>query len=266
MITQIKEIQDFGIFKNFQWSSVADLKDFNKKNIIYGRNYSGKTTLSRVFSTIRDKSKHTKYTNAKFKVIVDGQVFDETNLSKIQERIYVFNSEYISKNLKWEQDESLDSIAFDVGENIEIIKQILANNAKIDSINGTDTKKSRKDSYQAKIDQFNEFDNNKLTKEASRIKNDIFNSVIEFNKSHFKRIITELKNNDTSAVLLDAAKIDELKKQSIANNDKSHISLITYNSESLMKQWCVGISDVPLRMGLLQGKHKKKMLSIIILM
>ena len=35
LITQIKEIQQFGIYQNFQWSSNPDLKLFNKKNIIY---------------------------------------------------------------------------------------------------------------------------------------------------------------------------------------------------------------------------------------
>ena len=47
---KIKEIKDFGIYKDYKWNEIDELKPFNKKNIIYGWNYSGKTTLSRILS------------------------------------------------------------------------------------------------------------------------------------------------------------------------------------------------------------------------
>ncbi|MFR0679264.1 AAA family ATPase, partial [Dysgonomonas mossii] len=55
MIKKI-DIQKFGLFSNYNWNSEVGSdpeKDvFKKVNIIYGRNYSGKTTLSRIFRCV----------------------------------------------------------------------------------------------------------------------------------------------------------------------------------------------------------------------
>lgn len=48
MIKRIKSIKNLGIFNNYRMD--GNTRDFNEKNIIYGWNYSGKTTLSRLFS------------------------------------------------------------------------------------------------------------------------------------------------------------------------------------------------------------------------
>lgn len=37
---------NFGSYKNFKWGN--NLEEFKTINIFYGRNYSGKTTLSRI--------------------------------------------------------------------------------------------------------------------------------------------------------------------------------------------------------------------------
>ncbi|MBN2817335.1 MAG: AAA family ATPase [Bacteroidales bacterium] len=54
MIERITYIKNFAVFKNFDWNTAVldinnSIRDFKKINIIYGRNYSGKTTLSRIF-------------------------------------------------------------------------------------------------------------------------------------------------------------------------------------------------------------------------
>ncbi len=49
MIQQIDHLRDFGIYRNFQWGG---LSVFAKRNLIYGWNYSGKTTLSRLFQVL----------------------------------------------------------------------------------------------------------------------------------------------------------------------------------------------------------------------
>ena len=48
MIKKLKKIKNFGVFSNYTCNS--DLRDFEEKNIIYGWNYSGKTTVSRLIS------------------------------------------------------------------------------------------------------------------------------------------------------------------------------------------------------------------------
>ena len=109
MIKRIQFIKDFGIFKKFKWTDNSSLQDFKLKNIIYGWNYSGKTTLSRIFSSLRDSEIHPKYQKGEFKIInQDGKEFTEKNIDKYNNNIKVFNSEYIKRNLKWDSNESLD--------------------------------------------------------------------------------------------------------------------------------------------------------------
>lgn len=66
MITKIESIRNFGIYKNFTWSESPNIRDFNYKNLFYGWNYSGKTTLSRIFSSLRDKTIHESYDTGYF--------------------------------------------------------------------------------------------------------------------------------------------------------------------------------------------------------
>ena len=48
------DIKSFGSYSDFVWkgsirNSKNEVEDFRKLNILYGRNYSGKTTLSKIF-------------------------------------------------------------------------------------------------------------------------------------------------------------------------------------------------------------------------
>jgi wobble nucleotide-excising tRNase len=54
MIKSIQRLRKFGVFEDF--SKTAGLSDFLDKNIIYGWNYSGKTTLSRLFAMLGSKT------------------------------------------------------------------------------------------------------------------------------------------------------------------------------------------------------------------
>ena len=50
MITRIPSLKRFGIYRDFQWPEDG-LQEFRKFNLIYGWNYSGKTTLAPVLQT-----------------------------------------------------------------------------------------------------------------------------------------------------------------------------------------------------------------------
>ncbi len=58
MITKINKIKGFGIFKNFNGGTLPEFKTFN---LIYGWNYSGKMTLSRVFRYLGKGRLHDDY-------------------------------------------------------------------------------------------------------------------------------------------------------------------------------------------------------------
>lgn len=69
MISRIRQIKSFGVFSDFQWP--VGLPDFKQYNLIYGWNYSGKTTLSRVFRCFELKQAHLDFSSAQVQLIAD---------------------------------------------------------------------------------------------------------------------------------------------------------------------------------------------------
>lgn len=229
MIKKISSIKNFGVYKNFSWNS--QLPDFKEKNIIYGWNYTGKTTLSRIFSSLKNKQLHPNFTEAEFKLqLSDNSEIKQTDLAACTLQVEVFNSEYIRENLKWDTDENVNGISFDVGENVAIREQIEKNLNSIEKVNGNETVRGKKESYQIIINEFNQFDATKFTAESRRIKNDIFNSLIEFNKGHFGRIKDSIVNNLSSHIITDETELSKVKKTSLASNDRQPIIPIEFES------------------------------------
>jgi len=74
MIVSINKVKHFGLFKDFKWS--GDIPGFRQYNLIYGWNYSGKTTLSRIFRCIELKELHSDFQNAEFDIVSSiGKIF-----------------------------------------------------------------------------------------------------------------------------------------------------------------------------------------------
>ena len=107
MIKKIKEIKNLAVFKSFDWDS--NLRDkgnnvinFKPINILYGRNYSGKTTLSRILRSLEVGEISDKYENPEFLVsFEDGEDISQSKLTEHQRKIRVFNEDFIKENLKF---------------------------------------------------------------------------------------------------------------------------------------------------------------------
>lgn len=128
MIKKI-DIQKFGLFTDYSWEDEIGndpQKDiFRKVNIIYGRNYSGKTTLSRVFRCIEQKQLHKDYTDSKFSLITDEGVYNESEL-EFSKKIKVYNTDFIKDNLSWLHNEEGEILPFTLlgGDNTIIQSKI----------------------------------------------------------------------------------------------------------------------------------------------
>lgn len=102
MIKQIKRIKNFGIFSDF--TQHGETKDFTRYNLIYGWNYSGKTTLSRVFRCFEQECIPPDFHGASFEFVThDESILNEQYL-EISHSIRVFNSDFVDDNLKWNND------------------------------------------------------------------------------------------------------------------------------------------------------------------
>lgn len=113
MIKSINYIRDYGIFQRFE-DSEGRLPVFARRNLIYGWNYSGKTTLSRIFRSLEKEELHDDFADGSFSLTLnDGTTVTEANLDAVEFPIRVFNSDYVKENLIW--SEGVDPI-FILGE------------------------------------------------------------------------------------------------------------------------------------------------------
>lgn len=221
MIKRIKNIKKLGIFDNY--SVDANLQEFNEKNIVYGWNYSGKTTLSRLFSFLdKDTAIDSEFSTAEFEVeLTDTTKITHENRNNSPLSVKVFNSDFVRENLRFESDDrKIKGIRFDVGEGGDIRDEITANDVIINK------GKLLKENNLSNISAFNGFED-KFTNEARRIKNDCFNSLIDFDKRHLKNVKGSLTNDLNSYTSIDPKQLAEIKANALAQNPKQAIVIET---------------------------------------
>ena len=94
MIKKIKKIKNMGIFKDYSWDH--ELPGFKRYNLIYGWNWSGKTTLSNLFAFLELGSSD-KYPDIEYEIETEtGDIKQGETYSR---KVRVFNQDYISKNV-----------------------------------------------------------------------------------------------------------------------------------------------------------------------
>jgi wobble nucleotide-excising tRNase len=228
MISKIDSLKLFGIYKNFNWVNSSEIVDFKDKNIIYGWNYSGKTTLSRVFSSLRDKELFPDYDNCDFKISTINNVsFVKSNIQDFPFKVLVFNSDYIKDNLRWGIDDKINAIFFQVGEDAKNAKKVEELENLIIEINGNESIKGKKEPFLLDITAFENFDRSLFTNESRRIKNEVFSSLIEFDKRKFKKQIPFVLQN-LNGFILNKTVLNKLSKVVKIEEPKQEIDLIKY--------------------------------------
>lgn len=105
MINQIN-IGSFGSFNDLNWKrSLRDrgnnVQDFKRLNILYGRNYSGKTTLSRIFRALETKRIPMNYLGSTFTVHGDKGDVTQAGITGHGYDVRVYNRDFVSDNLSF---------------------------------------------------------------------------------------------------------------------------------------------------------------------
>ncbi|MGA3952739.1 AAA family ATPase [Ralstonia nicotianae] len=105
MISQI-DITSFGSFSGLTWKkSIRDggntVQDFKRLNILYGRNYSGKTTLSRIFRALETGRIPLNYVGSTFTVHGDKGEVTQAGIASHGYDVRVYNRDFISENLSF---------------------------------------------------------------------------------------------------------------------------------------------------------------------
>ena len=167
-ITKFKFIKNLAVFQNFDWDSSLknennEVVTFNTINILYGRNYCGKTTLSRIMRAFEIGRISENYENPEFSVSIEGQAdATQQNLTGHNKKIRVFNEDFIKDNLKFisNPDDSVVPFAI-LGGNTTLQEEIDRLNNELGEYNDEfptgfylDLKNSR-DSYETNKGRYN---------------------------------------------------------------------------------------------------------------
>lgn len=115
MFKKISQVA-MGVF-NFKQNGSAQstIAEFKKNNIIYGNNYSGKTTLSKIFRAIEKGSLPPNYKNPLFLIDDNNRSISQNSIPK-NCTVRVFNEDFVKENLSFVIDENGDISSFILGE------------------------------------------------------------------------------------------------------------------------------------------------------
>ena len=148
MLKKIQHIKKLGVFDDFSWDSEVKNKggavqNFVDINIIYGRNYSGKTTLSRIARALETRTLSDKYGAPSFQLkFADNSDVTLAALTTHAKNIRVFNEDFIRDNLRFitNPDDSIEPFAILGDDNNKIEKEIEALEEELgSSIEGQET-------------------------------------------------------------------------------------------------------------------------------
>lgn len=215
-MTQIKRIDkatDFGSYLSFSWDT-QNTEDFKRYNLLYGWNYSGKTTLSRMFAFLQKPALPEAITGH-FEITIEKP---DGNTATIDSRshqgtlpVRVFNRDFVNAN--FEQEHNAPAVHI-LGESVRHFrdkikkryKQIERQKATIESL------KSRQTKHKSGIDQ-------KKTDFARTI-----DAVVggRYNRTHLDRRLPIIRQNP-AAHLLDNAVLKSYKKTLATSGDFKEI-------------------------------------------
>lgn len=244
MINQI-DITSFGSFAGLEWKkAVRDsgntVKNFQRLNILYGRNYSGKTTLSRIFRALETRKLPPNYVGSSFTVTGDKGIVTCASLTTHNYDVRVYNRDFVTDNLSFlvNQDATgvIKTFAI-VGEhNKEIDDAIAAIETKLGSLDGKaglrfELEATRRERDRNKADHSTAASalDDKLRSHASeKIKKHLQYGVPVYNIDHIRRDIAATKEVDFAALTLEqqAGKLALLKQEALPDvTDRLAISL-----------------------------------------
>ena len=105
MINQV-DIASFGSFQALDWKKTVKDRGkttqyFKRLNVLYGRNYSGKTTLSRVFRSLETRKLPPNYVGSAFTLTGDNGAVAHTDLLAHNYDVRVYNRDFVTDNLSF---------------------------------------------------------------------------------------------------------------------------------------------------------------------
>jgi wobble nucleotide-excising tRNase len=220
MINKINKLKGFGIYQDFSWNG---LDNFKNKNLIYGWNYSGKTTLSKLFQNIEFRDKNKYFSGAEFSFTTEKDKvetnYTHNDLENFPYVVKVFNANYIKRVFTFDEPNSdIQPISFYLGdpsgELDNKIKELDKKKTQLENI--------RDNRYQKVIDDFNNYNktSGKFSKKAKDIRENYLDNKLDqnkLNKAIIEKIADNIKNDLSKNILSDTDR-DKTKLKALAEN------------------------------------------------
>ena len=233
VINQI-DIASFGSFQGLDWKkTVKDsgktVQNFKRLNILYGRNYSGKTTLSRIFRSLETRKLPLNYIGASFSMTGDKGAVTHTGLAAHNYDIRVYNRDFVTDNLSFLVNQEVGGVIKTfaiVGEqNKEIDDAIAAIEVKLGSVESKaglrfdlETKRKERDQTKTAHTTASNGLEEKLRLHASdKIKKNRQYGTAIYNITHIKADIASTKKPDFVALTTEqqGSKLNLLKQEAL---------------------------------------------------
>ena len=248
MINQI-DIPKFGSFSDLEWRKIVrdsgrNVKTFQRLNILYGRNYSGKTTLSRIFRALETGKLPSNYSGSSFTVTGDQGAVTSAGLQNHGYDVRVYNRDFVVENLNFliNQDVGGEIKTFAIvgDRNKEIDDAIVAIEAKLGSIESKtglrfDLEQKRKDRDRSKTihtTTLSALEGKLRTHAADRIKKNLQYGVPVYNIENIKRDIATTKKAEFAPLSLaeQAGKVSLLRQEAQPDITDTLTILLKYDS------------------------------------
>lgn len=244
MLLRINKLKNFGIYREFAWQ--ASIPDFAQFNLIYGWNYSGKTTLSRAFRCLELGHIHNiePVEEAEFEFLgTDTTLYNHEFASKVIVR--VFNQDFIKENLQWDTDNDIQPIVL-LGEgNIELQGKLAIAKINLDSmeqslLNGVKSRATEQERI-----------NLALTNKAREVANALH--LQNFNRTHFLSMLGGISGSHQDYILtkegfrehqIKATSIEQKPPISFNLPQVMNLSKLRAEVDEILKKQCLSGSKI----------------------
>lgn len=233
MINQI-DIASFGSFSGLDWKKTVrdngkNVKTFQRLNILYGRNYSGKTTLSRVFRALETRKFPLNYVSPSFTVYGEKGNVTQAGILTHNYEVRVYNRDFVTDNLSFLVNQQIGSeiktFAIVGEQNKEIDDAIALIEAKLGSVEGKtglrfDLEAKRKERDRTKTNHStasNALEDKLRSHAADKIKKNRQYGVPVYTIEHIRRDISATKKPGFVALTLEEqpGKLALLKQEAL---------------------------------------------------
>lgn len=237
MLKNIK-IGRFGSYKSFD--GFEENFNFKKMNILYGANYSGKTTLSKIIAILEKKKIPNNYSEPDVNFLFSDNEINLYNYQDSNKKVIVFNKDFVDDNLSFlnfndYEEGSIKSFdAVIIGEDyIEINRRIEELNESFNNINRTKDGliyisgliNGEKDGLKNKVKEIEESIDKELTKKAKHFESMGLTKTRYYNRQNLRSDINCAINDNPELIRKLSDEDIEVKKKDMKVTQKPFINL-----------------------------------------